>query len=66
MLCPECGQDDLVRSRVVATGEIVEVCPECDALRDVASDTWHELDDYLATRGVAYQSSELLEVDEQL
>ena len=24
MLCPECGQDDLVRSRVVPTEEIVE------------------------------------------
>ena len=61
MLCPECGQDDLVRSRVVPTEEIVEVCPECDALRDVASDTWHELDDYLAARGLDY--SAVVEID---
>ena len=49
MLCPECGQDDLVRKRVITTEEIVDVCPECDALLDEASGTWHELEDYLAS-----------------
>ena len=65
MLCPECGQGDLVRSRIVATSEIVELCPECEALRDVATDSWHELDDYLASRDLDYRSSEIQEVDDK-
>lgn len=65
MLCPECGEGDLVRSRVVATGEVIDTCPECEATRDVASDTWHELDDYLAARNLDYLTSEIQEVDDQ-
>jgi len=61
-LCPECGQDDLVRNQVISTGEIVDVCPECDALHDVASGTWHELEDFLAARGLGFDWTNLKEI----
>ena len=33
MVCPRCdGQGDVIKVRIIATGEIVFLCDECDAL----------------------------------
>jgi hypothetical protein len=32
MWCPRCDQGEIVKAKITATGEIVHVCQECDAL----------------------------------
>ena len=33
MLCPRCDeQGEIVKAQIIATGEVVQICNECDAL----------------------------------
>ena len=60
MLCPRCDQQRSVhRVRIIATGEIVHLCDECDALWpsgvEVARTWFQDFSNYvapLALRGV--------------
>lgn len=31
MICPRCGQDELVKARIKKSGILIYICPECDA-----------------------------------
>lgn len=53
--CPMCDAGTLARYQVVATGETVLVCDECDAVWDGSDDSSEPavttVDQYLAARG---------------
>lgn len=54
--CPRCGQDWVLPTRVVATGEMLQMCDECLATwptgAEVLKATFTQLHEFLETRGL--------------
>ena len=57
-ICPRCGQGAMIDAQVVATGERIKTCTDCDATWPwpitPAASTFVDLQDYLEERGIPF------------
>jgi hypothetical protein len=65
--CPRCKQGWVTLSRVKATGEIVSVCEECEALWPdsvvISFETFVDMSIYLTAQGLSGQWTDLEDVE---
>ena len=63
MWCPRCDQGEVVRAKIMATGEVVRVCQECDALWpddvEVKKDNFKDFSTFVKPKGLKGLWSEL-------
>jgi uncharacterized Zn finger protein len=56
MLCPRCGQGQVVIKRVHSTGEVIRICDECEAVWpagiDIGVERFIQFDRYMSERGL--------------
>lgn len=63
MICPRCNQDQVIKAVIKATGEIVHICPECDALwpygSEIRASNFTDFSIYVKPKGLNGLWSEL-------
>jgi hypothetical protein len=56
IICPRCCQDYLIHAKIKATGEIVLVCDECEALwtedQNPSVDYCYDMRTFLESKGI--------------
>ncbi len=66
MQCPRCGQGEVVRAKITATGEVVHICQECDALWPdgvrIESDNFIDFSTFVRPKGLQGLWSELHDI----
>jgi hypothetical protein len=69
MQCPRCEQGKVVRARILATGQAVRVCEECDALWpggiEIRQDNFRDFSTFVAPMGLQGLWSELEKTGEE-
>ena len=66
IVCPRCGQDWVNPFRIVKTGELFQLCVECDAVWAIGiypnMKVFGDFSVFMAERGLSYLDDEIEEV----
>jgi len=69
MWCPRCNQGEVVEARIIASGEIIHICQECDAVwpdtAEIRGDNFKDFSTYVKPLGLKGLWSELVRLTDR-